>query len=209
MTALGLVETQGLLAAIEGADVMLKAADVRLLGKHLVGAGLVTVAVTGDVAAVQAAVDAAKASIGHVHCAALVSCHVIPRPDTAVMQEVGTVQPFFCRNAPAEEQVPCVQKPVAINAPGVSAPEEEAAKSPVRNKQVSASATESPSAPPASAADEQPQYEASQLKGMTVGRLRQIARTLHTISMSREEIRFARKKRLIEAIVNSYRQIKE
>ena len=59
MLALGLVETRGLIAAIEGADAMLKAADVRLLEKNLATGGLVTITIAGEVSAVQASVDAA------------------------------------------------------------------------------------------------------------------------------------------------------
>ncbi len=76
--ALGLVETKGLIGAIEAADAGLKAANVRLLSTERVDAGLVTVMFGGDVAAVRAAVDAGAAAaerVGH-----LVSSHVIPRP---------------------------------------------------------------------------------------------------------------------------------
>ena len=76
--ALGMIETKGLVAVIEATDAMLKAARVNYLGMRKVGSGLVTVLVTGDVAACRAAVDAgaaAAAKIGEV-----VSVHVIPRP---------------------------------------------------------------------------------------------------------------------------------
>ena len=63
MQALGMIETKGTLAAVEAADAMLKAADVALLEKTKVGGGLVTVTVTGDVAAVTAAVDAGAAAV--------------------------------------------------------------------------------------------------------------------------------------------------
>jgi len=89
MKALGLVETKGLVAAIEGADTMLKAADVSLVDKTLVGSGLVTITVTGDVAAVKAAVDAAAAAIERVSANGLVSQHVIPRPDNALEGMIG------------------------------------------------------------------------------------------------------------------------
>ncbi len=80
MQALGLIETRGLLTAIECADVMLKTAQVELVGRTFVGGGLVTIAVTGDVGAVKAAVEAgvtAALQIGH---SLLVSQHIIPRP---------------------------------------------------------------------------------------------------------------------------------
>jgi microcompartment protein CcmL/EutN len=80
MQALGLIETIGLIAAIESADAMLKAADVNLLEKTYVGGGLVSIAVTGDVAAVKAAVDAGGAAVRNINNTLLVSQHVIPRP---------------------------------------------------------------------------------------------------------------------------------
>lgn len=76
--ALGMIETKGLVGAIEAADAMAKAANVVLLGKELIGSGLVTVMVRGDVGAVKAAVDAGAAAAKRV--GELVSVHVIPRP---------------------------------------------------------------------------------------------------------------------------------
>lgn len=81
MKALGLIETIGLIAAIESADAMLKAANVSLLEKNYVGGGLVTVVVTGDVGAVKAAVEAGGAAVRNLDGALLLSEHVIPRPD--------------------------------------------------------------------------------------------------------------------------------
>ncbi len=76
--ALGMVETKGLIGAIEAADAMVKAANVSLLGKEKIGSGLVTVMVRGDVGAVKAAVDAGASAAKRV--GELVSVHVIPRP---------------------------------------------------------------------------------------------------------------------------------
>ena len=76
--ALGLVETRGLVAAIEAADAMVKAANVQLMGRKMIGRGLVTVIVTGDVGAAKAATDAGAAACGRI--GELVSVHVIPRP---------------------------------------------------------------------------------------------------------------------------------
>lgn len=81
MQALGLIETKGLLVAIESADAMLKAADVTLLEKTIVGGGLVSIAVTGEVAAVKAAVDAGAAAVRQINASLLLSQHVIPRPN--------------------------------------------------------------------------------------------------------------------------------
>jgi microcompartment protein CcmL/EutN len=80
MQALGFIETKGVLAAIEAADAMLKAADVSLIEKTKVGGGLVAVTVTGDVAAVKAAIDAGAAAVERIGGATLVTRHVIPRP---------------------------------------------------------------------------------------------------------------------------------
>ena len=80
--ALGLIETRGLVGAINAADAMVKAAPVTLVGQEKVGGGLVTVMVRGDVGAVQAATEAgaeAARTVGE-----LVSVHVIPRPHTEV-----------------------------------------------------------------------------------------------------------------------------
>ncbi|MGE5495434.1 MAG: BMC domain-containing protein [Burkholderiales bacterium] len=76
--ALGMVETKGLVGAIEAADAMVKAANVTLIGKEKIGSGLVTVMVRGDVGAVKASVDAGAAAAKRV--GELVSAHVIPRP---------------------------------------------------------------------------------------------------------------------------------
>lgn len=78
MQALGMIETKGLIGAIEAADAMTKAANVTLIGKEKVGSGLITVMITGDIGAVKAAVDAGAAAaeqVGH-----LMGVHVIPRP---------------------------------------------------------------------------------------------------------------------------------
>ena len=90
MSALGLIETRGLVAAIEGADAMVKSADVRLLEKTYIGAGLVTVSVTGDVAAVKSSVDAAVAAIARLQNGELVASHVIPRPQSGVAEAMLT-----------------------------------------------------------------------------------------------------------------------
>lgn len=76
--ALGMVETRGLVAAIEAADAMVKAANVTLVGTEKIGSGLVSVLVRGDVGAVKAAVDAGGNAAGKL--GEVVAIHVIPRP---------------------------------------------------------------------------------------------------------------------------------
>ena len=85
--ALGMIETRGLVGAIEAADAMVKAAKVVLVGKEQVGGGLVTVVVRGDVGAVKAATDAGAAAARGV--GELVSVHVIPRPHEEVEKLVS------------------------------------------------------------------------------------------------------------------------
>ncbi|NWO19194.1 MULTISPECIES: BMC domain-containing protein [Leptotrichia] len=82
LNALGMIETKGLVAAIEAADAMVKAANVTLIGKEHVGGGLVTVLVRGDVGAVKAATDAGAAAAERV--GELISIHVIPRPHNEI-----------------------------------------------------------------------------------------------------------------------------
>jgi ethanolamine utilization protein EutM len=82
MIALGMVETKGLVGAIEAADAMVKSANVKLIGKETIGGGYVTVMVRGDVGAVKAATDAGAAAAKRV--GELVSVHVIPRPHSNI-----------------------------------------------------------------------------------------------------------------------------
>ena len=88
--ALGMIETRGLVAAIEAADAMVKAANVTLIGSEKIGSGLVSVMVRGDVGAVKAAVEAggaAAARLGEV-----VATHVIPRPHNDVNKLLPTLK---------------------------------------------------------------------------------------------------------------------
>ena len=85
--ALGMIETKGLVGAIEAADAMVKAADVKRIGKEQIGSGLVTVMVRGDVAAVKSAVEAGAAAAKRV--GELYGVHVIPRPH----EDVETILP--------------------------------------------------------------------------------------------------------------------
>ncbi len=80
--AIGMIETKGLVGAIEAADAMVKAANVQLIGKEIVGGGLVMVIVRGDVGAVKAATDAGAAAAGRV--GEIKSVHVIARPHNEV-----------------------------------------------------------------------------------------------------------------------------
>lgn len=96
--ALGLVETRGLIGAIEAADAMVKAANVILVAKEYIGAGFVTVMVRGDVGSVKAATDAGAAAARRV--GELISVHVIPRPHAEVEKILPTGAPTAPGGAP-------------------------------------------------------------------------------------------------------------
>ena len=91
-SAIGLIETQGLVGVIAAADTAAKAADVQLLGIERIGGGLVSLRLCGDVASVQAAVQAAAEAVSHV--SELVSAHVIPQPHVDVAKMTGRLAPL-------------------------------------------------------------------------------------------------------------------
>ena len=117
MDAIGMVETRGLVASIEAADAMLKAAQVDLVRKEHVGGGLVTVIVTGDVGAVKASVDAGGAAAARV--GQVISTHVIPRPADDVQQMLSAPGLLLALAGPQET---VVGEPAAE--PGVGEPDE-------------------------------------------------------------------------------------
>lgn len=185
MLALGLVETKGLVGAIEGADAMLKAAEVRLLEKNLAGGGLVTITIAGEVSAVRASVDAAVAAIGRVRGASLVSGHVIARPDGELERilSLRPGDPGAAKAAPAAAG----GKAEAPKKAFASEPEEKVG-----------SAAE-PSVPK----NEEPRYSAAQLKKMSLSRLRQIAGELKGMPLSPEKVASTDRKALIDAVIQA------
>lgn len=110
MQAIGLIETKGLLASIESADVMLKTADVTLVSKTLVGGGLVTITVQGDVAAVKASVDAGAMAVKNICPNLLISQHVIPRP----IDDIGELFQDDAKITPHQVHKDEVQNPVLM-----------------------------------------------------------------------------------------------
>ncbi|MDA8226967.1 MAG: BMC domain-containing protein [Desulfitobacterium hafniense] len=102
LIALGMVETKGVVGAVEAADAMVKAANVSLIGKVKVGGGLVTVMVRGDVGAVKASVDAGAAAAERV--GELISCHVIPRPHPELEQILPKLPTFEDKPAKGKGQ---------------------------------------------------------------------------------------------------------
>ena len=172
MKALGMIETRGLVASIEAADAMVKAANVTLQCKEHVGGGLVTVMVRGDVGAVKAATDAGAAAAEHV--GELISVHVIPRPHRELedMLEGNGPEPPA---DPQPEPPPDPEGPEADTAPEPEAEEAHADLDP---------AALTPAA----------------LEAMSVVKLRAAARELGVTSMTRKEIRFAKKEELVTAL---------
>lgn len=98
-----MVETRGLIASIEAADAMVKAAKVQLLGKEKIQGGLVTILVAGETAAVKSAVDAGAAAARRV--GELVSTHIIPRPDDQIDGLLGDVKQAERKPRKKEEEI--------------------------------------------------------------------------------------------------------
>lgn len=188
MKALGMIETRGLVASIEAADAMVKAANVTLTCKEHVGGGLVTVMVRGDVGAVKAAVDAGAAAAERV--GELVSVHVIPRP-------AGDLEPILGGSGP-EEAEPSPRPPVPAPAPA-PAPAPEPEPEPVASEEAPVEETVEPEEETGTA-DPDHLYTEEEMAGMTVAQLRTAARTIRIDNMTKKEIRFAKKDELVEAI---------
>jgi len=107
--ALGMIETRGLIASIEAADAMVKAARVQLVGKEKVQGGLVTILIVGETAAVKSAVDAGAAAAQRV--GELVSTHIIPRPDDQIDEMIRGVPKVERKSHKQEEEIIPEKKP--------------------------------------------------------------------------------------------------
>lgn len=193
MKALGMIETRGLVAAIEAADAMVKAANVSLQCKERVGGGLVTVMVRGDVGAVKAAVDAGACAAERV--GELVSAHVIPRPH-------GDLEEILSGPGPKDPPV----SPVDSSGGGTQIQPEE----PEPPTEELKSLTEEPENLQDDFGEEvetdegeidPEQLTPEALEGKKVIDLRILARRLGVTSMTRKEIRSAQKEPLIKAIL--------
>lgn len=114
MQALGFIETKGLIAATESADAMLKAAAVELVEKTYVGGGLVSIAITGDVGAVKAAVEAGGAAVRRIDENLLVSQHVIPRPHEELKGTVISIEKAEQAVAPIEIEEVAIKEAIAV-----------------------------------------------------------------------------------------------
>jgi len=110
--ALGMIETRGLIASIEAADAMVKAAKVQLIGKEKIQGGLVTILVVGETAAVKSAIDAGAAAAQRV--GELVSTHIIPRPDDQIDEMIRGVTTVEIKPRKQEEEIVLEKKPERV-----------------------------------------------------------------------------------------------
>ena len=193
MKALGMIETRGLVASIEAADAMVKAANVTLTCKEHVGGGLVTVMVRGDVGAVKAAVDAGAAAAERV--GELISVHVIPRPHEELEGILTTPAPVTPTPKPPKGPEPKPEPPKVAPAPAPQPAVHQAVPEPQSEPEPEEPAQEG----------EEPSLRLEDLtdevlESMPVVKLRSAARSVGLTSMTRKEIRFAKKEELVTAI---------
>ncbi len=184
--ALGLIETRGLVGAIEAADAATKAADVELIGKERADAGLMTIKLRGDVAAIRAAVDAGAAAAQRV--GELVSAHVIPRPDDET--EILIYPPPW----QTKEKQPSGEQPPAGRRARKQARETAAESSP--EPEADSAESEAPAEEPPIMSDDE-QTHLQQLKDMTVHELRRYARTVKGLPIAGRQISKANRDDLI------------
>ena len=194
--ALGLIETRGLVGAIEAADAATKAADVELIGRERADAGLMTIKLRGDVAAVRAAVDAGAAAAQRV--GELISVHVIPRPDDET--EILIYPPASqTKEKPREDVSPAPKEPESrrSRAPKRAVPSEEI-ESP-------AAETEEPAAEPESAESTGTDEESlrRELEALTVHALRHYARSVEGLPIFGRQISRANRQELIDIIMKT------
>ena len=198
--ALGLVETKGLVAAIEAADTMVKTANVILIGKEITRGALVTIKVIGDTAAVRSAVEAGAAAAQRV--GELVSQHVIPRPGDGLEELIFAesqrsskeIEPIVRHEPPPSPELDFSaqgEEPLQRQAEPGDEPEEEPLDEPVQ---------EETTAMPEGLSPEQQEYF-QRLDSMTVHELRRFARTIEGLPIYGRQISRANKKELIEELL--------
>lgn len=185
--ALGLIETKGLVGAIEAADAMVKAANVRLIGKERVDAALITVKVVGETAAVRSAVDAGAAAAKRV--GELISSHVIPRPADGIEDLI------FAKASITKDEL---ERELGITSSPLEIPERKKDEE-VGKKEEPVTATEQP---PLQLSDNEAEY-LQQLQAMTVHQLRSYARQVEGLSIFGRQISRANKDQLIAELMKA------
>ncbi|NCA99183.1 MAG: BMC domain-containing protein [Clostridia bacterium] len=189
MKALGLIEVYGLVTAIEALDAAVKAANVTPLGVTQVKGGLVCVQVTGDVGATRASIDAAAAAAAKV--GKVISVHVIPRPAEPIADMLGPQGQGQGQGGGKGRGKGQGQKPV------------EQFREPDADRVQVALAVESEPEEAASAPDPAEQVKVAptdDLDHLTVAELRNLAREIGVTTLSKRDIRFAKKEELLETI---------
>lgn len=188
MQALGLIETRGLLPAIECADIMLKTAQVKLVKRTFVGSGLVTIAVTGDVGAVKAAVEAGVTAVKKLDPLSLVSQHVIPRPHPDIENMV-----VERANNPDANQNPATK----LTEPATTAPESTKPEQVILN-QLSKAGVD------ALVRKFGLEKSVDVLKSLSVVKLRNLAREYKDLGVAGRAISKANKENLIQKLTSYY-----
>lgn len=234
--ALGLIETYGYIGAIEASDVALKSAQVELLGLEKVKGGYVTTKFVGDVGAVKAAVEAAEGAVRRMNV--FVSSHVIARPSDDLEQILMEKKEDLTQElVPSVEiEIEAIEEVIEevteeVIEEAVQAEIEETIEEAIEET-TSSSIDELESIETEEVADEdnnestgndvvisqditktteniQKKYTEKELQAMKVVRLRALARNLEGISVERKDIKFANKKRLVDAIMQFYGRKKE
>ncbi|HEY4613420.1 MAG TPA: BMC domain-containing protein [Bacteroidota bacterium] len=180
--ALGLVETKGLVGAIEAADAMVKTANVILVGKERTDPAMITVKVVGDTAAVRSAVEAGAAAAQRV--GQLVSKHVIPRPAE------GLKELIFAKSSRTELEVERL----------LGARAEQPEPEPTKPEEEEPTSQEDLFTPPADLSPDDQKYF-DKLNAMTVHELRAFARKVEGLSIQGREISRANKSQLLEELM--------
>ncbi len=197
--ALGMLETYGLIAAIEGLDASVKAANVTLCGFKYVSGGLVTFFVTGDVGATKAAIAAGEIAASKV--GKVISSHVIPRPaESTTIIASPTEKPAGRRRGTGIHK-----RDFPAKAPVKSEPLEKAEKESV--PEIAPEKVENVEpvivAEPVETKQESTGYAEEYLRELKTTALRKIARDIPNIGLSKVEIRDAKKEPLVEAILKA------
>lgn len=206
MKALGMIEVYGYLTAVEALDSALKAANVTRLDVVKVRGGLVTVLVEGDVGAVKAAMDASAAAAERI--GTVVSVHVIPRPASDVERmlkgpgggpKTEPEEPEEPEPEERKDEEPEAEPPEADLEPETPEPEPEP-EAPEPEKPAQAAMPEPAEPERKPEAGKAAAVTPEEMKAMSVDGLRRLARELEIPSMTRAEIRYAKKQELIQKI---------
>ncbi|MCB2296396.1 BMC domain-containing protein [Clostridium tagluense] len=194
--ALGLVEVKGYLGAIEAADIALKAANVNLIGCEIVKGGLVTVKLEGDVSSVKAAVEAVE--IGMIKLDLLVGVHVIARPDTSVWdmieKNVNTDDKIYEHKKNNEDLLFIESESIEDEFKKIENVNQEEKIQRIKEIEFKDNSLENSTS------------LREELENKKVNDLRTLARSLSLDNMTKKQIKFAKKDRLVEEIILFYQR---